>query len=175
MDLRALKEFFVDTFKYLVIIVLVFFIVVYVCTLQQVVGPSMEPNLNNQDILLLNKLVFKFRDPARFEVITFQYDNKQYLIKRIIGLPGENIVYKDNQLYINDTLYEEPFLANLITNDFSLSDLGYSTIPEDMYLVLGDNREDSLDSRKFGLITKKDMVGKPFLRIFPFNKMSFID
>ncbi|MDD2181541.1 MAG: signal peptidase I [Bacilli bacterium] len=175
MDMRELKEFFVDTFKYLIIIAVVLFIVIYVCTLQQVVGPSMEPNLNNQDILLLNKLVFKFRDPARFEVITFQYDNKQYLIKRVIGLPGENIVYKDNSLYIDDKLHEEPFLANLVTEDFSLADLGYITIPKDMYLVLGDNREDSLDSRKFGLITKKDMVGKPFLRIFPFNKMSFIE
>ncbi len=175
MDLREIKEFFIDSIKYVIIIVVVLFLAIYVCSLQQVIGPSMTPYLNNQDVLLLNKLVFKFREPARFEVVTFQHEDGQFLVKRVIGLPGEKIEYKNSLLYINDVLMEEQFLVNTETGDLSLEKFDYSVIPDDMYLVLGDNRENSLDSRKFGLITKDDLIGKPFVRIFPFNKMSLID
>ena len=95
------------------------------------------------------------------------------MIKRVIGLPGDTIEIKDNVLYVNGNIYEEEYLdEGLDYPDFFLSDLGYDTIPEDMYLVLGDNREDSLDSREIGLISKDNINGKIVLRIWPLNKIS---
>jgi len=174
VDFRSLKEFVVDSIKYIILTVGIFLIVLYICSLQQIVGPSMEPNLNNENVLLINKLVFKFRKPARFEIITFTHDDGSFLVKRIIGLPGDTLFYKDNALFINGTLFEESFLTDVITEDFSLKDLGYEIIPDDMYFVLGDNRNNSLDSRHFGLIEKKQFIGKPFLKIFPFKEIHLI-
>ncbi len=77
-------------------------------------------------------------------------------------------------LYINGEPYIEKIVDGMITKNFTLKDLGYDVIPDDMYLVLGDNRGDSLDSRNFGLISKKDIIGKPFLRIWPINKFKVI-
>ncbi|MDD2435794.1 MAG: signal peptidase I, partial [Bacilli bacterium] len=98
----------------------------------------------------------------------------KYLIKRVIGLPGEKIEYKDNILYIDDEAYQEKITDDLITDDFSLQDMGHEVIPEDMYLVFGDNRGDSLDSRSFGLIKKDDIIGKPFVRIWPLNQFNLV-
>ncbi len=176
MDLRDLKEFLIDTFKYIVTIAFIIFIVVYVCSLQQVVGHSMEPNLNDSDILLLDKVSYRIKNPKRFDLVTFKYDNNsQYLIKRVIGLPGENIVYKDNVLYVNGVEYQENFLTDDVqTIDFSLENLGYTTIPENMYLVLGDNRDNSIDSRYIGLISADEIIGKPLLRIWPIKDVKVI-
>ncbi len=175
MDIRGIKEFFVDSIKYITLICIVFLIVIYVCSLQQVIGPSMMPNFNDKDVLLTNKLLYRFREPTRFEIVTIFHEEGNFLIKRIIGLPGDTLFYKDNILFINEEELEEPFLSNIKTEDFSLEELGYDVIPNNMYLVLGDNREDSLDSRHFGLIEKKQLIGKPFIRIFPFKKISLIN
>lgn len=175
MDLRDVKEFCIDTSKYIFTIFVVIFIIVYVATVQQVVGSSMSPTFENKDILILNKLHYRFFDIKRFDVVSLEYDDTKYLIKRVIGLPGDKIEYKNNVLYINGEAYEEEFLNDdVITNDFSITDLGYEVIPEDMYLVLGDNRGDSLDSRDIGLITRKDILGKVNIRIWPINKIRFV-
>ena len=174
MDLRELKEIFNDTIKYILIAIGIIVIVIYVISLQQVVGPSMRPTLNNGEILLLNKFIYHFKEPKRNDIIAFAYEDTKYLIKRVIGLPGENVEYNDNVLYINGEPYIEKIVEGMITEDFTLKELGYNTIPKDMYLVLGDNRGDSLDSRNFGLITKKDIIGKPFLRIWPLNEFKVI-
>ena len=151
MDMRDIKEFLKDAFKYIVIIVIVLFIVIYIVTLQQVVGPSMSPTLNNGDVLLLDKVSYRFKEIERYDVVALNYADTKYLIKRIIGLPGETIEYKNNILYINGEAFQETGIENLITEDFSLKDIGYEVIPDDMYLVLGDNRGNSLDSRDIGL------------------------
>ena len=103
-----------------------------------------------------------------------RYADTKYLIKRVIGLPGEKIEIINNKLYINDKEYQEDYLKNnLKYKDFYLKDLGYDKIPKDMYLVLGDNRENSLDSRKIGLIKKSEINGKILLRMWPLNKIKF--
>ena len=95
------------------------------------------------------------------------------MIKRVIGLPGDIVSILDNTLYINGEVYVENYLdEGLEYDDFELNSLGYETIPEDMYFVLGDNREDSLDSREIGLISKDDIIGKVSLRIWPLNKLA---
>lgn len=176
MDFRGITEFFKDTLKYIIVIVVVLVIVLYVVTLQQVVGPSMEPTLNEGDVLILNKFQYYLFDIKRNDVVSLKYDGSKYLIKRVIGLPGESIYYKDNVLYINGNPYKENIVDGLVTEDFDLKDLGYDVIPEDMYLVLGDNRDNSLDSRskEVGLIKKEDIIGKVFIRIWPLNGFKLV-
>ena len=176
MDWLDIKEFIKDTFKYILIIVVVLVLAIYVISLQQVVGPSMSDTLNNNDIVLLDKISYRFTDIKRGDVVSLYYADTKYLIKRVIGLPGEYVEFQDNKLYIDNKYMDEDYLGNVITEDFSLSELGYDEIPEDMYLVLGDNREDSLDSRDIsvGLIPKEDIIGKVRIRIWPLNKISII-
>ncbi len=174
MDWLEIKEFLKDSAKYILTIIAVLFVVVYVISVQQIMGPSMQPTLNNGDIVLLNKFQYRLFDVKRNQIIALNYKDTKYMVKRVIGLPGEKIEFKDNTLYINDKAYTESFIKNVKTNDFSLSDLGYDVIPKDMYLVLGDNRENSMDGRDFGLIKKKDIIGKASIRIWPLNKIKII-
>lgn len=174
MDWLEIKEFIKDSIKYILTFVFVLFVIVYIVSVQQIVGPSMEPTLNSGDIVLLNKFGHRFFKLKRNQVIALNYEDTKYMVKRIIGLPGEKIEYKDNTLYINDKPYSEPFLKDVITEDFSLKELGYEVIPKDKYLVLGDNRENSMDSRNFGLISKKDIIGKTTFRIWPLNKIKIV-
>ena len=175
MDLRGVAEFFKDISKYLIVIVVVILLFVFIVGIQQVIGPSMEPTLNQGDVVIINKLIYKnVRGIKRNDIVIIQEEEKN-MIKRIIGIPGDNIEYKDNYLYINGEKYKESFLKNeVITEDFKLSDIGYEKIPDGYYLVLGDNRENSKDSRNFGLVSKKDIVGLAWIRIYPFNKIKFI-
>lgn len=172
MDFRDITEFFKDTFKYIVVIVIVLLLFIFVVGLQQVIGPSMSPNINEGDIIIVNKLIYRLKDIERNDIVILSQDEK-YMVKRIIGLPGDKIEYKDNYLYVNGKKYKEKFLLdNVITEDFSLKELGYDKIPKDMYLVLGDNRTNSQDSRDYGLIKKDKIIGRASIRIWPFNKIS---
>ena len=175
MDLREVREFIIDTSKYILTMVIVIFIIMYVATVQQIIGSSMESKYKDQDIVILNKLHYRFFKIKRFDVVSLKYDESKYLIKRVIGLPGDKIEYKNNKLFINGKKIEERFLdKETNTEDFSLTTLGYEKIPKDMYLVLGDNRENSLDSREIGLIKRKDILGKIKLRIWPINKFGLV-
>ncbi len=174
MDWLEIKEFLKDSAKYILTIIAVLFIVVYVVSVQQIMGPSMQPTLNNGDIVLLNKFQYRLFDVKRNQIIALNYKDTKYMVKRVIGLPGEKIEFKDNTLYINDKPYTEPFIKDVKTDDFTLKDIGYDVIPKDMYLVLGDNRENSMDGRDYGLISKKDIIGKASIRIWPLNKIKII-
>jgi signal peptidase I len=139
----------------------------------------MYPTLHDGYVMLLDEIYYKFDKLDRFDIVVIKYKDSsgksELIIKRVIGLPGDKIEYKDNILYVNDEAIEEKFLSDdVVTNDFNVSDLGYEVIPDDMYLVLGDNREDSLDSRDIGLITKKDILGKVNIRIWPINKIRYV-
>lgn len=172
MDWLSIRELIIDSLKLIIIIIIILFLMLYVVSVTQVVGSSMSPTLKDEEVLILNKFQYRFFEIKRGDIVSLDYEDTKYLIKRIIGLPGETVKIVNNQLYINDKIYEEEYLANdLNYDDFSLADLGYSKIPEDMYLVLGDNRENSLDSREIGLIKKEDINGKISLRIWPLNKI----
>lgn len=170
IDLRGIKEFLKDIGKYIIIAVLVLILFIYVVSFQQVIGPSMEPNYNEGEIYLLNKIKYKITKPKRFEVVVVDTESSKYMIKRIIGLPNETLEYKNNKLYINGNIIEENFDRTGITEDFNSKEIGSITIPEDYYLVLGDNRVNSTDSRKFGFVNIKDVVGKVEFRIWPIIK-----
>ncbi len=173
MDWLSIREFIIDFVKLIVVIVIILFLMIYVVSITQVVGSSMSSTLENGDVLILNKFKYRFTDIKRGDIISLEYADTKYLIKRVIGLPGDNISIKNNNLYLNGELYVENYLdEGLVYDDFDLSDLGYETIPDDMYLVLGDNREDSLDSREIGLISKDEVIGKVSFRIWPLNKLA---
>lgn len=179
MDFRDIKEFLKDASAYIITIVVVLVLVNYVGTIQQNVGPSMSPTLENGDAFLLNKLAYKVSDVKRGNIVVFNYDDTKYLVKRVIGLPGDKIEYRKNVLYINGNAYAEDFLPDdTVTNDFTMEDIRGtvdSKIPEGMYLVLGDNRGNSMDSRQIGLIKEEDIIGKTSIRIWPFNHMGLIN
>ena len=174
MDWLSIRELIIDSLKLIAVIVVILFLMIYVVSVTQVVGNSMKSTLIDGDVLVLSKANYRFFDIKRGDIISLDYEDTKYLIKRVIGLPGDRVEIKNNVLYINNEIYEEDYLDEGLTYpNFSLTDLGYDVIPEDYYLVLGDNRENSLDSREIGLISKDNVNGKIVLRIWPINKISF--
>ncbi len=156
-----------EILTYIVIIGVILLIKAYVVTPIMVSGDSMKTTLLNRDVLILNKLAYKFTDIKRFDIVVID-DNNEYLIKRVIGLPGEKVEYKNDQLYINGKRVKEEY-AREKTDDFS------AEVPEDNYFVLGDNRAVSVDSRYFGSFEKKEILGKANCVIFPFQRFGWKD
>ena len=164
---KKIINFFKDSVPYIIILILVVTIRSFVITPIEVDGTSMYSTLDNNEILLLKKYDKKYK---RFDIIVFKH-GKDRLIKRIIALPGEKVVYKNNKLYINDKYIKEPFLKNnQITYDFDLKMIGYKKVPKGYYFVLGDNRTNSTDSRIIGPISINDIQGKTNFAIFPFKR-----
>ena len=176
MDYLEIKEFIKDFMKYVILVIFILFLIMYVVTLTQVIGPSMEPNFNQGDILMLDKVTYRFSSVKRGDVISFSYSGTKYLIKRVIGLPGESVEIKDNKVYINGMILEEYYLTNSECPDFSITSLGEEKVPIDSYFVMGDNRSDSLDSRDInvGFVKKEDIEGKIRMRIWPLNRLKLI-
>lgn len=164
------NNYFKDIIAYVLIIIFVILIRTFVITPVRVDGDSMNNNLKDGEILLLKKFD-KFYE--RFDVIVFKYGSDR-LIKRIIGLPGERVYYKDNKLYINDN-YVEEVMIDKKTYDFDMSQLGYEVIPDGYYFVMGDNRINSKDSRIIGFVSEKDILGTTNFIIFPFSKFGSIN
>lgn len=172
MDWLDIKEFIKDTLKYILFIIVVLVVAIYIIGLQQVVGNSMEPTLSNGEVLLIDKLTTNFLKLKRGDIISFYFEDTKYLVKRVIGLPGEKVEIKDNKIYINGEIIDD-YIDNIKMDNFTLDDIGYTKIPDGMYFVLGDNRGNSLDSRDYrvGLIKKEDIVGKKITRIWPLLKI----
>lgn len=148
--MKFIKEFV----PYVVITLIVLFVRMYIVSPVRVDGNSMHPTLKNREFLLLTKFDKSY---DRFDIVVLKY-GKQKLVKRIIGLPGEHVEYKNNKLYVNGKVMEEKFKL-FETDDFNIKELGYDVIPDNHYFVVGDNRGASLDSRKIGLIYDKNIEG----------------
>lgn len=146
-------------------------------------GDSMEPTLSHEDRLILNKT----GDIERFDIVVFPAPDdpeKQY-IKRVIGLPGDEIFYRDGMLYIDGEEVEEPYidlsdedsnLYNFSSGDFSLQTLhGVEEVPEGEYFLLGDNRVNSKDSRAFGFVEEEEIIGKTSIRFWPWSSRGFLN
>lgn len=130
-------------------------------------GTSMYPTLQDKEFMILNKISLK-QGINRFDIVVVQENNK-YIIKRVIGLPGESVMYKDSKLYINGKVIEDNY-SKTTTNDFDNVVLG-----ENEYFVMGDNRAVSSDSRIIGPVNIKNIKGKTNLIVFPFNKMGTVE
>lgn len=166
---RKTKELIKKIYPYIIVVIVVVLIRSFIVTPAVVDGQSMEDTLYNNNVVILNKLDYKLNDIKRFDVVVLKY-NEEKLIKRVIGLPGEHVEYKDGNLYIDGFLIEDTY-GKTGTDDFKLETLGYLNIPGDMYFVVGDNRNNSADSRILGLIKKEDILGSVSYRIFPLTKI----
>lgn len=173
----SLKREIISTILYLLIVVaLTFLFVRYVGQRTHVNGDSMNVTLEDGDNLIVDKISYRFKDPERFDIIVFPYQYKEdtYYIKRIIGLPGETVQVIDGMIYIDGEILEESYgkevmsYAGIADNPIELG--------EDEYFVLGDNRNNSSDSRdpSVGNIQKDQIVGKAFIRIWPLNKFGIL-
>ena len=153
-----------EILSYIVIIVVILLIKQFIVTPIRVNGASMDDTLKDKDIMILDKISYRFSDIKRFDIVVIKLED-EYIIKRVIGLPKEKVEYKDNKLYINGKEVKENFSHKEI-KDYVLEE----EIPDDYYFVVGDNRPVSLDSRVIGLINRKNILGKTSLTIFPFNR-----
>ncbi len=164
-----MEKFWKEAKDYIIIIISVILIRTFIVTPAIVDGASMDDTLADGQLVFINKLTYRFNDIKRFDIVVVSNEiNNDKIIKRVIGLPGEVVEYRDNKLYINDKLVETDIKFK-DTEDFR------KTTKEGEYLVLGDNRPVSKDSRMLGNFTKKDIIGKVKFRIFPFNKFGKID
>lgn len=161
-----------------VVFALAIFVIVYLFIAQphQVQGSSMYPNFTNGEYILTNKLIYRLENPQRGDVIVFQSPTDKDFIKRVIGLPGETFKVENGKLYINGTQLKEEYLPeNLYTQDGADFQNGEDIkIPNDSYVVLGDNRNASSDSRDWGFRTKKDIIGKAWVIYWPLNRFGLV-
>ena len=155
-----------ELMPYIVIFVFVILLKLFVVTPIRVNGTSMMNTLHPKDIMILNKTAYLTKGPKRFDIVVVRLDDED-IIKRVIGLPGEVIEYKDNVLYVNGKKVEEK-VKGLETADYKSE-----KIPAGSYLVMGDNREASYDGRAFGFIKKHQILGRTSLVILPFNRIGY--
>ncbi|KAB8138718.1 signal peptidase I [Gracilibacillus oryzae] len=185
--MSAKKSDWIDWLKTIIITVIVIVLIrMFIAVPIVVEGPSMLPTLENNDRLIVDKISLVFKDPERFDVVTFHATEKKDYIKRVIGLPGDNIEYRDDQLYVNGELVEEPYLQEAkqkldpnatYTTDFTLEDIpgGSITVPDGHVFVLGDNRKNSTDSRHLGFIPLEQIVGIARLSYWPVTNIGIVD
>ena len=164
-----MKNFIKENLIYILIIILVILIKSFVVTPVRVRGRSMLNTLKNNDIMILNKLSYKNNNIKRFDIVVVK-NNDELIIKRVIGLPGEKISYKNNELFVNGKKVKENFKK---VKDDNLEDytIDNEVVPKGYYFVLGDNRPESADSRIIGYIKKDKILGKCSYIIFPFNRI----
>ena len=159
-------KFIRNLIPYIIIIVVVVFIRTFIITPVKVNGTSMYPTLEGNEIMLLNKLGVI----DRFDIVVLKLDGEQNsLIKRIIGLPGETVEIKNNEIYINDELLDDPYGVGVTYN------IDPVTLGEDEYFILGDNRIVSLDSRIFGKIDRSEIKGTTNFIMYPFSKIGKVE
>lgn len=147
-------------------------------------GISMNPTLQNGDRLIVNKLAYPIGKPAYGDIIIFKHSAHEDYVKRIIGLPGDTLYSKNDQLYRNGKKVSEPYLttekrqlkSGVLTDDFTLKEVtGRTRVPKGELFVMGDNRRRSYDSRRIGCIKRNKVIGKVALRYYPLRSFKWIN
>lgn len=178
-DVNIVKELLSLIIYIGIVIVFCFLIITFVGQRTNVHGASMENTINDKDNLWVDKLIYKIKDPERFDIIVFPYQGSDvFYIKRIIGLPGETVRIDTNgNIYINEELLIEDYGKEIIQPDKLGIASSSITLASDEYFVLGDNRNNSKDSRwsDVGNIKKEEIIGKAVFRLTPFSGFGFLD
>lgn len=174
---KRLKSVLSTSLYFLAVVLVTFFIIKYVGQRTEVIGRSMEPTLSDGDNLIVDKLTFMFREPKRGEIVVFPYRDRDgvYYIKRVIGLPGETVyINEKGNVYIDGNLIEEDYIKELT------KEAGIASVPlelkEDEYFVMGDNRNNSTDSRSpsIGVVKRDEIIGRAFMRIWPITEIKIL-
>jgi signal peptidase I len=143
-------------------------------------GISMMPTLQDQSRMIVNKIVYKLHEPERFDIVVFHATKEKDYIKRVIGLPGDTVEYKNDVLYVNGKAYKESYLNEYkkettdgpLTEDFKLEEItGKKTVPKGQVFVLGDNRRLSKDSRIIGTVSQKEILGRASFVFWPLSEV----
>lgn len=160
-----MKKIWHEIKDYVYIVIVVVLVRTFLVTPAVVSGTSMEDNLKDHDLVLINKLIYKIDDIKRFDIVVVKNsEDNDKIIKRVIGMPNETIEYKENILYINAI----PIQTDIVfkdTEDFKIA------TKENEYFVMGDNRPVSKDSRMLGTFSKEDIIGRVSIRFYPFDKI----
>lgn len=179
-DLSDGKKTLIKTFVYIIFVfILAMLWNAFLMSPLMIVGPSMNPSLEEGDVVFINKLSYVFGDVERYDIVLFpyKYDNSRSLVKRVIGLPNEKVEIKDGVLYINDKELKEYYGIYREKSDGEKSTIyvnwGPYTLGDNEVFVLGDNRNQSDDSRSsdVGPVKIDDIIGKVSFRIWPFNSI----
>lgn len=178
--LKSILDFIMDILETIVFVGSIF-IVIYLFIMQpnQVKGASDEPTFYSGDYILTSKITYKFRNPERGDMVVFKSPKNPDIeyIKRVIGLPGDNFMIKNGDVYVNGTKLEEKYISaktNVWDTGF-IKEGEVFVVPELKLFVLGDNRPKSSDSREFGPVPINDVIGVVFYRYFPANSIGTID
>lgn len=174
---KTLKEVLSTSIYILIVLIATYCVVTFVGQRTEVIGSSMEPTLSDGDNLIVDKITYHIKEPKRFDIIVFpyQYAEGTYYIKRIIGMPGETVQIDElGRIYIDGELLNESYGMGTIT-DAGLASRAI-TLAEDEYFVLGDNRNDSSDSRfvSVGNIKRSRIIGRAWIRMYPFDKIGIL-
>ncbi|MCK8825641.1 signal peptidase I [Fuchsiella alkaliacetigena] len=153
-------------------VVLAFLIITFVVQAFYIPSGSMEPTLEPGDRIFVNKFIYRFRDPERFDIMVFDYpvDPSMRFIKRVIGLPGEEVKIEGGKVHIDGEPIEEDY-----TLQDSYSDYSPVEVPADHYFVLGDNRNNSEDSRYWGFVPRDKVIGKSLVRFWPLTRLGRVE
>lgn len=138
----------------------------------EVQGSSMYPTLNGEELLIVNQWIYKVDEPEYGDIVvfhTYEGNKKKDFIKRVIGLPGDRIRIKKGAVYRNGNMLEEPYISEAISGDVTTI-----TVPEGMVYVLGDNRNNSKDSRQIGPVQMEDVVGRAEVVLWPFDQIKLL-
>ena len=180
MKRKVMKELISTALYLLCVLGAVWFVITYIGQRTEVDGKSMEPTLYDKDNLIVDKITYRFHDPERFDIIVFpfQYQEDTYFIKRIIGLPGETVqIDEAGTIFINGKVLSESYGKEVIRPE----NIGLASEPitlgEDEYFVLGDNRNNSKDSRVdvVGNIHRDNIIGRAWLRMWPFERFGILE
>ena len=159
-----------------VVVGITFFIITFIGQRTYVSGSSMESTLSHGDNLIVDKLTYRFADPKRYDIIVFpfRYEENTYYIKRIIGLPGKTVQIQDGSIYIDGEVLNESYGREVMKSAGLAADP--IELKEDEYFVLGDNRNDSTDSREpnVGVIHRDEIIGRAWVRIWPLDKIGVL-
>ncbi|MFP5269889.1 signal peptidase I [Coleofasciculus sp.] len=149
----------------------------FVAEARYIPSGSMEPTLQINDRLIIDKISYNFRQPQRGDIVVFsptdelkQQNFKDAFIKRVIGLPGETVEVKGGRVYVNGQALREQYIEE--EPEYSY---GPETVPEGNYLVLGDNRNNSYDSHYWGFVPRKNIIGRAIVRFWPISRVGEVD